>query len=167
MAIRINHSSDRVDPPAVTLTGQLIDTTAGTYSASASVAVSTQHISLVGATEVNHRAEKAFQGNVTVVLTPDPTWIANNYCNRTSTEAVGATVPAIDKIGAYAETYYTLNGKDPIRTKAHLYKGAFTVRRNESGSDNFILKARTYCRGKWSEVRTVEFRIARANANRV
>jgi len=56
-------------------------------------------------------------------------------------------------------TYYTLNGKDPKRTKANLYTGAFTVRQNKSGGDNYILKARSYINGIASPVRRVDFRI--------
>lgn len=170
MAIDINKSTTRVDPPDVTLRGQLIDTTTGVYRATGNVAVTTQHIRSLNATntEINHRAEKAFQGMVTVTLTADSDFTANSYSNRTTgTDIIGATAPTISNVNQKLETYYTINGKAPTRTKANLYTGPFTVRRNESGSDNFILKVCSYCNGLKSEVRTVEFRVARADTTKV
>ena len=58
-----------------------------------------------------------------------------------------------------AEIRYTLNGKDPSRTKYTIYRGSFTLSQNASGSDNIILKARVYRMGQWSPVKTVEVRI--------
>ena len=57
-----------------------------------------------------------------------------------------------------AETYVTVNGKDPKRTKANLYTNPFYINSNVSG-DNVIIKARTYVNGLASEVRKVEIRI--------
>ena len=34
----------------------------------------------------------------------------------------GKVAPTANTVGLYAETFYTLNGKDPIRTKSYLYK---------------------------------------------
>jgi len=55
-------------------------------------------------------------------------------------------------IGGNLEIYYTLNGKNPTRTKAYLYTGPFTLSDNKSGSDNTIVKARSYKNGIWSDV---------------
>ncbi len=114
-----------------------------------------------------------FRENVTVTITPDPKFSAANYSNRSSLDVenrsvfVGETQVSDNNLGLFSETYYTLNGKNPKRTKSNLYIGAFTVRRNESGSDNVVLKARTYYQGSWSEVFKTEFRIGRDNTRLV
>ncbi|MCK5763848.1 MAG: hypothetical protein KAH05_06995 [Clostridiales bacterium] len=63
-------------------------------------------------------------------------------------------------IGGNFEIYYTLNGKDPVRTKAYLYTGKFDLSTNQSGSDNTIIKTRSYINGLWSEIAKIELRIA-------
>jgi hypothetical protein len=63
-------------------------------------------------------------------------------------------------IGDNFEIYYTLNGKDPIRTKAYLYTGAFELSDNKTGSDNTVIKARSYVNGLASDVAKIELRIA-------
>jgi hypothetical protein len=63
-------------------------------------------------------------------------------------------------IGGNFEIYYTLNGKDPVRTKAYLYTGTFVLSDNKSGSDNTIIKARSYLNGLASDVAKIELRIA-------
>jgi len=161
MPIEINSTTNRVVPPVVRLTGQLIDETAGTYAASGLQRVNTQQVVIDG-TDVTRRDTLAFFGDVQVKLVADPNYTSNDYSNRAATDIVGATAPTISNVAQNAETYYTVNGKDPTRTKANLYTGQFTVRQNLSGSDNLILKARTYVQGKWSEVRTVEIKINRA-----
>ena len=70
-------------------------------------------------------------------------------------------------LGLESETYYTLNGKDPKRTKTNLYTVPIILRSNTSGSDNIIFKARTYRAGQWSEVRKVEIRIVRKVSTKV
>ena len=62
-------------------------------------------------------------------------------------------------------TYYTINGKNPKKTAANLYTGKFTVRQNKSGTDNFVLKARSYINGIASPIRTVHFRIVEVQGN--
>ena len=67
-------------------------------------------------------------------------------------------------IGNNLEIYYTINGKDPVRTKAYLYTGSFELNDNKSGSDNTIIKARSYYRGQWSDVAKIELRISNVSA---
>ena len=70
-----------------------------------------------------------------------------------------------NKVGKYSNIFYTLNGKDPRRTKAFLWDGnTITLKDNGSG-DNIILKARTYYQGEWSDTVTVEFRIIKSKSN--
>lgn len=82
----------------------------------------------------------------------------------TSGDFVGGTPFNGRTIGGNFEIYYTLNGKDPVRTKAYLYTGAFTLSDNTSGSDNTIIKARSYLNGLWSDVAKIELRIANVDA---
>ena len=72
---------------------------------------------------------------------------------------VGGTPFRGRAIGQNFELYYTINGKNPTRTKAYLYTGAFTVAQNTSGSDNCIIKARSYMNGIWSDIAKIELRI--------
>jgi len=168
MSIEINKSTNRVDPPTIVINGSLIDTTAGTYAAAANQTISTQLETIESSTAVRKREVLAFHGDVTVTITPDTDYTANSYSNRTTgTDIIGATEPTVSTVAQNSETYYTINGKDPSRTKANLYTGAFTIRRNLAGHDNTVIKARTYVNGKASEVRTVEIRIARTNLNQV
>ena len=164
MATDINKSTDRIDPPTVVINGKLVDTTTGVYASAANQTIETVDIVISG-TSVTNRDPYVFQDDVTITLTPDTKFTSNSYSNRSDTDIVGVTPMGSDnKVGKYAETYYTLNGKDPVRTKANLYTGAFTVKSNKFGSsDNIVLKAKTYVNGKCSEVMKVDFRIARSD----
>lgn len=169
MAINVNYSTDRVDAPTIVINGQLIDETAGTYSVAANQTITTQDVVIETDVDVRQREVLAFEGDVTITITPDTTWTANSYSNRSSGDIIGKTeTAASSKINKYSETYYTVNGKNPIRTKSNLYTGAFEIRANKFGSsDNIIIKARTYCGGQWSEVRKVEIRIVRTTQTNV
>lgn len=83
---------------------------------------------------------------------PTPTYNGTRFTGRMSGLA--------NNFGEVAEIYYTVNGKDPSRTRSYLYTGQTELLGNSSGSDNTILKARTYYNGKASEVVTFEFRVA-------
>lgn len=78
----------------------------------------------------------------------------------TSGDFIGGTPFNGKTIGGNWEVYYTLNGKNPVRTKAYLYTGPFTLSDNKSGSDNTIIKARAYKNGLWSDIAKVELIIA-------
>ena len=78
----------------------------------------------------------------------------------TTGDFVGGTPFTGQTVGGNWEVYYTLNGKNPTRTKAYLYTGPFTLSDNKSGSDNTIVKARAYLNGIWSDVAKIELRIA-------
>ena len=93
-----------------------------------------------------------------------------------------------EAVNRYAETYYTLNGKDPVRTKAHLYNYldlndrnidstnpsikepetidtlldlGFILSASPTGSDLITLKAVTYHNGNKSRIAIAKFKIAR------
>jgi len=172
MSIDINKSTDRVDPPSITLTGQRVRGTeliggAGTYGGSEDVDAITTIEETISGTDVTKREVLTYIGDVDVTLTSDTDYTANSYDNRTSSDFIGSTPFDISGGSQYAETYYTLNGKDPMRTKANLYTGAFTLRRNETGSDNTIIKAKTYVNGIDSEVMKSEIRIIRTVSTNV
>ena len=98
--------------------------------------------------------------------------------------------------GTYSEIYYTLNGKDPSRTKSYLYRYrsinrrysdmsvrrfnpstepsgyydkkwirdnletlGFELKKNNTGNENFTIKARTYYQGIKSPVTIVKIKI--------
>jgi hypothetical protein len=82
----------------------------------------------------------------------------------------------------YAETWFTINGKDPVRTKGYLYKYldtsdqavkndeglpndwsglGFLLGTAQTGSDLITLKAVTYYQGKKSRIAIAKFKIAR------
>lgn len=88
-----------------------------------------------------------------------------------------------------AETWYTFNGKDPVRTKANLYTFkdwdwyddninsnpsgdtggdnistlGFVLRNNPTGHNLITIKARTYLRGSKSRIAVAVFKIAQRN----
>ncbi len=88
----------------------------------------------------------------------------------------------------YALTYFTINGKDPVRTKAYLYKYkdfsdidnddnkdedgiplvwdglGFILGSAQTGSDLITLKAKTFFQGKCSRVAIAKFKIARKSS---
>jgi len=88
-------------------------------------------------------------------------------------------------INNFAETFFTLNGKEPIRTKAYFYNYldiddadynnisadgnddinnmgslGFILKSNPTGSQVFTIKAKTYYRGLESRVAVAVFQIA-------
>ena len=67
------------------------------------------------------------------------------------------TIASVNNI---AYIYYTLNGKDPSRTKNNLYTGPVKFNSNLTG-DNITIKARTYYQGKMSGVSVARINIAR------
>ena len=97
---------------------------------------------------------------------------------------LGGTNQNLEK-NMYAETYYTINGKDPVRTKAYLYKYldlnsadyeesdhgileimnetelGFTLSANNTGNYLVTLKAKTYQYGRESDLAVARFKVSR------
>ena len=192
MAIDINKSTDAIEMPGFRLVGQRVfntsfevTTSPGTYGgANDTIDINVTEDTVTDETagsftvyKISPEVELAdipiiFRGDVTVTIDAIQTGAnvdvaLNSYSNREATDFVGATAVTDNKVGKKAEVYYTTNGKTPMRTKSNLYTGAFTIRRNLSGTDNTIIKARTYCHGKWSKVMKVEFSIIKEDAKRV
>ena len=167
MAINVNKSTDRVEIPTVVLRGA--ESSEDGSVGSLKDYTITNDIAEDSTVSTNWRNQDAmkFSGNVKITITPDPKFIAASYSVRSSGDIVGETQVNNNKIGVSSETYYTVSGKNPKRTKSNLYTGPFVLSRNESGSDDIVLKVRTYYQGFWSEVFTTIFRIGRTNTNLV
>ncbi len=167
MPIEINKYNSRVEPPEIQITGKEVDLTEGLFEAVGDVHKFKEQHEVVNGTDVNTTVVRVFRGAVKVRMVPDNKFEANRYTNRSGSDIVGKTGARSELVtgetginfNLKSETYYTLNGKNPTKTKANLYTGPFTIRRNASGTDNTIIKARTYARGRESEVRRVEIRI--------
>ena len=82
------------------------------------------------------------------------------YSDQPNGENVGMS--RAEALASKAEIRYTINGKDPSRTKYSVVNDFTTVvfQRNYSGDDNTVIKARVYYRGEWSPVTVVKIRIA-------
>ena len=165
MAIDINKSTDRIDPPSISVNGVLVSD--GVYAGSAADVVrSVQDVAIESERSIRNKEELVFRGDVTVTLTADTDFTSNDYSNRSAGEVVGKAATDLTQVNKNADTYYTVNGDDPVRTKANLYTGPFTIRRNLSG-DNTVLKVKTYGRGKESVTRKVDLRLIRTDDNKV
>ena len=173
MAIEINKSDNRIDRPVVTLAGLLVDTTTGIYTQTTTTDIANKHETNYGAqTGERQQPVQTYSGDVTVTITAQDVHSAGQTAYNSDAANEGNVGRDVDKdeVNKTLDTYYTLNGKDPNRTKANLLTrgtSTLTVRANESGSDNVILKIKTYGRGLESEMTTVEFRVIRADDNTV
>jgi len=179
MPIEINKSTERIPHPSIRLIGKVVNEGHGTYPGNehpdTADTISTLDVEegsdVITALDFRKREVLVYQGNVRVAIIPDTLngrFEPRVYTNRDKlNDIIGSNEDIKTQMNRRSETYYTINGKDPVRTKANIYTGAFTVRQNLSGSDNIVLKARTYCQGAASEVMTVEFRILRSDTNRV
>ena len=179
MAIKINYSGDpngRVDAPEVRISGKEVNTVDGALDSITRI-YSRDHERIIGdetqttAKDVDARALDVFRNSVTVTIIPDASnrrgfqnnqavWrkVAAQLNDENNNVFVGEQDTGIVK-NETMYTYYTLNGKDPKRTKSNLYTGAFSVRQNKSGGDNYVLKTKSYINGIASPVRRVDFRI--------
>lgn len=160
MAIKVNHKDDRVDKPVIKIIGQKVDLDTdssdyGVYS-SADTHTLTPKEQLESENKVRNADILTFKGDVTIEIVTDSDYSYSSY--NTDKDIVG-DAEASNTVNKNANTYYSLNGKDPKINKSYLYYKSFTVKSNLSGDDNTLIKAKTYARGKESEIATVEFRI--------
>ncbi len=168
MAIQINRpGDDNIIPPTITLAGDRVNSSSGQLEGGGE-AITTQEIQQEGLT-VTKKGELLFRERIIVELTPDPAFPVQGYTgvkayNEYPSNAKVVEGPARQTLAHNKKsvTYYTLNGKDPVRTKSNLYTTPFKITHNVSG-ENTVLKTRTYVRGYKSEVRTVRLRIVKNN----
>jgi len=172
MAISINQQQTRIDPPEVQLTGQRVRdvSTSGDYGGNDDIDLVTtmEEVTETGGTVVRKREVLVYRGTVRMELVPDTNFSTTNYSNRVARAGEFVGVAGMNKLAVNqtSETYYTLNGKDPSRTKANLWTGQpIDLRHNKSGTDNTIIKARSYINGLVSKVMKVEIRIIRPHDN--
>ena len=182
MPIEINKSTTRVNLPIIRLVGTVIDTQTGTFSTNVTVdydpsqnpdivtsfttstLIGTAQVTISGLS-VTRRDEIVFSESVTLSFITDSKWGRNEY---TSSSFTGTNITSKDNINRLSNTYYSLNGKDPKRSKNYLYTGGnILIRRNSTGSDKTTLKVRTYIRGRISPVMIIQFRIVKSNSLRV
>ncbi|KKL70335.1 hypothetical protein LCGC14_2105980, partial [marine sediment metagenome] len=51
------------------------------------------------------------------------------------------------EFGKNTNTYYSVNGKTPTKSQAHLYKGPVILHSNATGTNKTVIKAKTYWKG--------------------
>lgn len=171
--LHVNKASVRIEQPGISINGKRIDSTSGLIIATEDWTPNQDDVEQVGVdwSKMEERIFYADQNDwIVVTLIPDTKFPVNSYSPALSNYD-GNQIGALsfqgpqqvvgNALGLASETYYSLNGKDPKRTKSNLYVRPFRIRRNTSGSDNIILKARTYRAGQWSTTRTLKIRIVR------
>ncbi|MFA5759749.1 MAG: FN3 associated domain-containing protein [Clostridia bacterium] len=165
MTIRIGDTKPAT--PTIKLTGTRYNERTEVTTAYTSQDVSTKE-SLSGLT-VSKASVLTFLGDVVVTFGTDGDSYTDAVYANTDTNYVGHSNMGADrKVNDEAQLYYTLNGKDPIRTKANLYYGqTITLKANKSGSDNTVIKVKKYAGGQWSDVGIAEVKIVRSNKNAV
>jgi len=132
-----------------------------------------------------------FDGRVRIVITqlatPKPVYNEERGdLGATEFEGNRSFSPDITEVGRLAETWYTVNGKDPVRTKANLYNYldlndaeydgnpsndtdnlqnlaelGFVISASPTGNNVITLKARTFQYGNKSNVAIARFKIVR------
>ena len=149
---------------------------------------------ITGVTILDKEDILTFNNSVRVIITgqmtPKPTYVRESgafgsltFEGNTTNNTGGANK---DFVNYQAETWYTFNGKDPIRTKASFYNFqdldnanyqedpsedrwdienlndlGFVLRTSPAGSDIITLKAKTYFRNEESKISVVIFKIVR------
>ncbi len=172
MAIEINKpGNNKVNPPTIVLTGNLFNADTGSIGGGTSITIGSQKIIQDGII-VDNRDEIVFSEKIVIELTPDPAFDANSYVNIKPYNEYSKTAnlvqgkKALEGRNEKSDTYYSLNGKNPVRTKSSLYTAPFTIKKNTSG-DNIVLKTRTYVQGFRSEVRRVDLRIINKSSKEI
>jgi hypothetical protein len=144
-----------------------------------------------GITEFNQEDILTFDGSVRIIITNqvggkhlyerESGLLPNNTFEGNDMFDTGANIDSINKD---AETWYTLNGKEPIRTESQFYNFTdmndrkaigektdnlnslgFVLRTNPTGSDLVTLKAKTYYLGQESKISIITFKIALSTTN--
>jgi hypothetical protein len=162
--LNINSADYIVSGTEIRLTGVIVNTVNrdGYFTKnSRGTTVISSHEVLQSGLEFTKREELVFEGPVTIELVPDSKFEETNYGVTTSFDDVGAKLVNDKTLGNKSNIYYSINGKSPQKSKHNLYTGAFTVRKNSTGSDETVLKVKTYVDGRASKTRTVRFRINR------
>jgi len=143
-------------------------------------------LSITGVTQLHKDNILTYDGSVRVIITgmasDKPTYVRQSTVLGTD-EFEGSFKYSIESLSKNSETYFTYNGKDPIRTKAYLYNFrdwddftnnpnpsgdlennitslGFVLRNVPTGNNLVTIKAKTYWRGSESRIAVVTFKIA-------
>ena len=142
--------------------------------------------SIISTTQLDKEDILSFGGSVRIIitgqLTPKPSYTRRSG-SFSSIEFEGKQRENTIAVNQYAETFYTLNGKDPVRNSNYLYNYTdrddvetssnpsdgtssstinslgFILRNVNSGSNLITLKARTFFQGGRSSVAVAYFKI--------
>jgi len=158
--------------PIVKLTGQIVNSTTGQVERGRIVTRGKDEIVVYsGKNEVRHEGRHIFFKKVKLNIEP----YSRGYNKEFYGTFKGSDMvephqhsgsPTTYAVGEKTETYFTLNGKNPIRTKSNLWTGRnVNIRENTAGMNEVILKVRTYGKGTWSDVTTIRFRIVKKTTN--
>ena len=133
---------------------------------------STSSLIIDGITQFDSDNILTFSNNVRVIITTMalPKVVYTRESGKLSAlEFEGKGRVNIKNVNHLAETYYTLNGKDPVRTKANIYNYhdkndtnndlGFVLSANNTGNSLLTVKAVTYQTGKKSKIAIAKFRI--------
>ena len=194
-----NRLKELLQRPTIRLVGELVNNR-GNYGSNFSENVS-HSISfnpdatktIGGADQLNKDDVLLFKDLVRVIITgnisPKPTYVRQDR-KLGSLEFEGKTKNTGSIINTVAETYYTLNGKTPVRTAAYPYRYkdwddytsntnpsnddsnntgdlGFELKYNLTGDNNITIKARTFYQGNMSHVAIVHFRIYQSTTDTI
>jgi hypothetical protein len=105
----------------------------------------------------------AYRGDIAIDITT--VYPLKKYKDKPNTKFYGwgpgpteRVAGGIKDFGDAANIYYTLDGSDPVRSAAILYRGNFKMNTSPTGSDIVTLKARVFYEGTYSETSTARFR---------
>ena len=179
--------------PHIWLEGEIINGTTSIESFSRRIdhakdGVVTSSNSISGVTNFNQENILTFSDKVRIVIQGqiNPKFrysLKDDTPNNTELIFEGSAAGEVsNSANYYAETYFTINGKDPVRSKAYLYKYrdlddrsqsnpsdddltwlgiGFILGSSQTGSDLITLKAKTYHQGNESRIAIAKFKIAR------
>ena len=142
---------------------------------------------ITGVTSLDKEDLLAFSESVRVIITgmasDKPTYVRQSTVLGTD-EFEGSFKYSIEDYGKNSETWFTYNGKDPVRTKAYLYNFrdwddfateldpsaehtlnnvstlGFVLRNIPTGNNLVTVKAKTYWRGSESKIAVATFKIS-------
>ena len=136
---------------------------------------STSTLTIEGVTQLDENNDNilSFSDNVRVIITTIATprkYYARTSGKLSSLEFEGKHNVSLNNVNEAAETYYTLNGKEPVRTAASIYNYqdrndtddgdlGFVLSASPTGSNLMTVKAVTYQSGRKSRIAIATFRI--------
>ena len=133
------------------------------------ITANSEGIIIEGKTLLDKTNLLTFNNSVRIIITnqvsPSASFVQSTRSLK-PLEFEGKTVyPDAKRVEEYAETYYTLNGKEPRRNKSYLYvygSLGFLLDNGPTGNDVITLKAITYLKGQVSATISAYFKIIRS-----